>query len=140
MPPRTIPPKFVKLIWGELSFVATQVSPSGDSWSAKVCHSKGHVYLKCGWQEFRKDNLLKGNEMLVFTYNGKMRFHVQIFYASGVERMQVVVSKPDDKKDSTVQKKKYDEKNDSKTPKRQRGGPRKHPISPPNSGMCLDSL
>uniref|UniRef100_A0A7N0ZR75 TF-B3 domain-containing protein n=1 Tax=Kalanchoe fedtschenkoi TaxID=63787 RepID=A0A7N0ZR75_KALFE len=128
---KRIPPKFVNLIWEELSSVATLVGPSGDSWSTKVCHSEGHVYLKCGWQEFYKDNLLKGNEMLVFTYKGKMRFHVQIFDTSAVERMQVVVSKPDDKKDSAVQKRKHDEKNDSTVPKRQRGRPRKHPISPP---------
>ncbi|KAL9681711.1 hypothetical protein QQ045_013498 [Rhodiola kirilowii] len=83
-----IPPMFRRHFSKDIDSAdtATLIGPSGHAWTARISAHEENVYLKSGWQEFLKENLVKANEMLVFTYDGNMRFIVQIFDESGLEK------------------------------------------------------
>lgn len=83
---------------------ATLVVPSGRSWTADISHEKDNVCLKKGWGQFLTDNLVRENEILAFGYLGNMRFFVQVFGVSGLERTNVDF--PEKQKQSPIAKKK----------------------------------
>lgn len=56
------------------------------SWNVKVRKSGRDVYFEDGWQKFLRDNSLGDCEFLLFNYDGKMHFTIQIFDKSGCER------------------------------------------------------
>lgn len=44
------------------------------------------MYLSEGWQNFVRDNTLRGLELLLFRYEGRMCFNVSVFDTSACER------------------------------------------------------
>lgn len=44
------------------------------------------MVLAEGWKDFTLANDIKANDFLIFRYDGKMHFNVQIFNPSGLER------------------------------------------------------
>ncbi|KAL3538918.1 hypothetical protein ACH5RR_002284 [Cinchona calisaya] len=82
-----IPPKFVKDSLKEVPKRIILDGPSGGPWSAKVVKTAGDVFLGDGWQKFVKDNMLQEHNFLLFGCDGSaMRFNVQIYEESGLER------------------------------------------------------
>lgn len=84
------------------------------SWNVKVSNTKQGVYLKDRWQEFLNDNSVNEGDFLVFTYEGKMRFTIQVFDMSCCERVNFPTYEI--RKESTV----------AKSTKRPIGKPRKY--------------
>ncbi|KAM1685875.1 hypothetical protein EV1_036728 [Malus domestica] len=78
----TVPRKFLTHIMKELSEIATlKLKGSSDySWTVNVTKTpKGDVRFNAGWQEFLKDNSLGHGNFLMFTYDGKMQFSIDIY-------------------------------------------------------------
>ncbi|KAK3412462.1 hypothetical protein EUGRSUZ_I01211 [Eucalyptus grandis] len=105
-----IPSEFSELYHHELPDTVIFKGPSGNEWPAKLQKDIGSVCVQDdGWQNFYRDNALGNSEFLIFWYDGKKYFNVQVFDPTGVERLNVDPSKH-----------------------RPRGGPRKHPVGSQN--------
>ncbi|KAM2731993.1 hypothetical protein FF1_034606 [Malus domestica] len=86
----TVPRKFLTHILKELSERAIlKLKGSSDySWTVNVTKTpKGAVRFNGGWQEFLKDNSLGHGDFLVFTYDGKMQFSIDIFDNTACHRI-----------------------------------------------------
>ncbi|KAK3002794.1 hypothetical protein RJ639_018352 [Escallonia herrerae] len=81
-----IPPHFMKHISEDLSGSAVLRGPSGGSWNVKILKNGKATFMLEGWQVFVKDHSLGHSEFLLFKYDGNLRFSVQIFNKSGLER------------------------------------------------------
>ncbi|KAM1793434.1 hypothetical protein ACFX12_037180 [Malus domestica] len=78
----TVPRKFLTHIMKELYERATlKLKGSSEySWTVNVTKTpKGAVRFNAGWQEFLKDNSLGHGNFLMFTYDGKMQFSIDIY-------------------------------------------------------------
>lgn len=87
---KTVPRKFLTHILKELSERAIlKLKGSSDySWTVNVTKTpKGAVRFNGGWQEFLKDNSLGHGDFLVFTYDGKMQFSIDIFDNTACHRI-----------------------------------------------------
>lgn len=76
-----------------------------DRQTTHIPHENGNVYLKGGWEEFLKGNLVREYEMPTFAYLGNMKFLVRIFDISGLEKMSINILEK--KKTSPTVKKKF---------------------------------
>ncbi|GLT86318.1 hypothetical protein SLE2022_044630 [Rubroshorea leprosula] len=90
-----IPPKFVRKynLSEEIRSsgnIAVLKGSSGELWNIASCKKGKGLFLMDGWEKFLEDNSLRGNEFLVFTYDGNMHFDVQIFDKSGLERLSAI--------------------------------------------------
>ncbi|XP_048429172.1 B3 domain-containing protein Os01g0723500-like isoform X2 [Pyrus x bretschneideri] len=86
----TVPRKFLTHVLKELSERAIlKLKGSSDySWTVNVTKTpKGAVRFNGGWQEFLKDNSLGHGDFLVFTYDGKMQFSIDIFDNTACHRI-----------------------------------------------------
>lgn len=88
-----IPPKFARLFSEELPHRLILKGPSGENWNAKLRKDITGVYIHDGWQEFHIENSLGNKEFLLFEYNGKRSFEVHIYDPTGLERINVPVTK-----------------------------------------------
>ncbi|KAK2978383.1 hypothetical protein RJ640_016485 [Escallonia rubra] len=82
-----IPPHFMKHISKDLSGSAVLRGPSGGSWNVKILKNGKATFMLEGWQGFVKDHSLGDSELLLFRYDGNLRFSVQILDISGLERV-----------------------------------------------------
>ncbi|KAK2978382.1 hypothetical protein RJ640_016484 [Escallonia rubra] len=116
-----IPYGFMKHIPNEELGTATLESSSGRRWSVELRRKKDGLFITDGWQEFIRDNSLVNYELVLFTYDGKKHFSVQIFDPSGLEKASapLIASM-------------YQEAASSSKIKRKRGRPRKSTVSPFN--------
>ncbi|XP_030450594.1 B3 domain-containing protein At2g35310-like [Syzygium oleosum] len=89
-----IPPEFSRLYRHELPDTVILKGPSGNEWPAKLCQEIDYVYIEDdGWRNFHRDNALGNSEFLIFQYDGKNCFEVQVFDPTGVERLNVAGAK-----------------------------------------------
>eukprot|EP00262_Sarcandra_glabra_P020546 TRINITY_DN8232_c0_g1_i2.p1 TRINITY_DN8232_c0_g1~~TRINITY_DN8232_c0_g1_i2.p1 ORF type:complete len:170 (+),score=20.70 TRINITY_DN8232_c0_g1_i2:92-601(+) len=88
-----IPPAFRKHLLEEASNRAVLEGPNGSIWHVELHKTINDMYLQDGWQDFVEDHSLRGNEFLVFRYDGNMHFSVQIFDESACEREDSFTSK-----------------------------------------------
>ncbi|XP_030523008.1 B3 domain-containing protein Os01g0723500-like [Rhodamnia argentea] len=88
-----IPPKFARLFSEELPCRLILKGPSGENWNAKLCKNVTGLYIHDGWREFHIDNSLGNKEFLLFQYDGKRSFEVHIYDPTGLERINVPVTK-----------------------------------------------
>lgn len=89
-----IPPEFLRLYLHELPDTVILKGPSGNEWPAKLCEAIDYVYIQDdGWRNFHRDNALGNSECLIFQYDGKNCFEVQVFDPTGVERLNVAGAK-----------------------------------------------
>lgn len=86
---KKIPPKFQEHILNELSEKALlKIKDSVYcAWNIRVHQSESGIYLKEGWREFLEDHKVGDGEALVFRYDGRMQFSIQIFDENQVERV-----------------------------------------------------
>ncbi|KAL3722457.1 hypothetical protein ACJRO7_034776 [Eucalyptus globulus] len=87
-----IPPKFARLFSEELPHRVILKGPSGGKWNAKLRKDNAGLYIHDGWREFHMDNSLGNKEFLLFEYNGKRSFEVDIFDPTGLVRIDVPVT------------------------------------------------
>ncbi|KAI3441350.1 uncharacterized protein J3R85_002629 [Psidium guajava] len=113
-----IPPKFARLFSEELPHRLILRGSSGKNWNAKLRKDVTGVYIHDGWREFHIDNSLGNKEFLLFEYDGKRSFEVHIYDPTGLERINVPVTKTKEMNFCS-----------GKSP---RGRPRKCPVCPRN--------
>ncbi|KAK3005202.1 hypothetical protein RJ639_016444 [Escallonia herrerae] len=70
-----------------LSGSAVLRGPSGGSWNVKILKNGKATFVLEGWQVSVKDHSLGDSEFLLLSYDGNLRFSVQIFNKSGLERL-----------------------------------------------------
>ncbi|KAF8013639.1 hypothetical protein BT93_I1485 [Corymbia citriodora subsp. variegata] len=115
----TIWPEFSRLYHRELPNTVIFKGPSGNEWPAKLRKDGDFVYVQDdGWQKFHRDNALGNSEFLIFRYDGKNCFKVQVFDPTGVERLNVAGAQ--------------NTRTNNPSERRPRGRPRKHPIGSQN--------
>ncbi|XP_056160970.1 B3 domain-containing protein Os01g0723500-like [Syzygium oleosum] len=115
-------PKFSRLYSEKLPDRVILKGPSGENWNAKLRKDITGMYLQDGWRKFHIDNSLGNKEFLLFKYDGKRSFEVQIYDPTGLERVDIPVTKS---KETNLH-----------SEKRPRGRPRKCPVgtqNPPQS-------
>ncbi|KAK3005201.1 hypothetical protein RJ639_016443 [Escallonia herrerae] len=114
-----MPYGFMKHIPIEELGTATLESSSGRRWSVELRRKKDGLFITNGWQEFIRDNSLVNYELVLFTYDGKKHFSVQIFDPSGLGKASAPLIT------SMCQEAAYSSKI-----KRNRGRPRKSTVCP----------
>ena len=62
-------------------------APSGKTWLIEVAKNADELLFMSGWDNFAKANELQENDLLIFTRSGNYSFDVQIFDASGCEKV-----------------------------------------------------
>ncbi|KAK7257898.1 hypothetical protein RIF29_32211 [Crotalaria pallida] len=83
-----IPPEFVEYLDKEyFSRHLILTSPSGNQWQVTVLKKEDDIYMQNGWPKFLRDNMVEPHQLLLFTYDGENRFHVQIFGINGCEKL-----------------------------------------------------
>lgn len=65
--------------------------PWGGNWQVRLVKRQDHLFMVDGLQKFIRDQSLGNAEFLLFNYDGNMRFSVQIFDKSGLERINMLV-------------------------------------------------
>ncbi|XP_068664951.1 B3 domain-containing protein Os01g0723500-like isoform X1 [Aristolochia californica] len=89
-----IPPGFIKHISGKSSKRVTLIGPSGGIWNVKLDMRSDHnTYLKDGWQDFVEDHFIQEHDFLVFRYDGRNHFYVQIFDKTACEKEDAFIIK-----------------------------------------------
>ena len=86
-PLQRVPPKFLKYLDKDFLSNAILISPAGDQWQVTMIKRGNDMYMHHGWPQFLIDNLVMLDQFLVFTYDGKNCFKVQIFGKNGCERL-----------------------------------------------------
>ncbi|PUZ67696.1 hypothetical protein GQ55_3G455700 [Panicum hallii var. hallii] len=83
----SIPRKFVSNLNGQITKGLNLKAPSGETWLIEVAKNADELLFMSGWDNFAKVNELQENDLLIFTRSGKYSFDVQIFDASGCEKV-----------------------------------------------------
>lgn len=79
---------FSQFLPEEFANTATLVGPSGETWTVCVKRSGSRqIKLSKGWEKFCEDNYIGPIDVLLLSYEGNMRFRVEIFEPSGVKKM-----------------------------------------------------
>ncbi|KAJ3695010.1 hypothetical protein LUZ60_000387 [Juncus effusus] len=92
-----IPPNFHKHLQEETEskpsnsnttqiLTASLVGPTGKTQHVNIEKTKKSMFFTSGWSQFVADHYLKEHEMLIFRYNGSMRFDVFIFDKTACEK------------------------------------------------------
>ncbi|GAB2218326.1 hypothetical protein Droror1_Dr00001546 [Drosera rotundifolia] len=81
-----LPLKFVWRMEGIRSGLVSLMGPSGNSWEVDLVNHEGDLYLEHGWDAFVKDHSLQCGDSLVFSYDGGLKFTLQIFDESACEK------------------------------------------------------
>ncbi|XP_060168309.1 B3 domain-containing transcription factor VRN1-like isoform X2 [Lycium barbarum] len=81
-----IPPWFLKHISEQSPDKATLKCLSGGTWNVKLRCDEDSLLMRKGWKKFQKHNQLEEGELLVFRYDGALKFTVRIFGTNGLER------------------------------------------------------
>lgn len=74
-----IPQSFVKKFGHELASVATLILPDGHVWQVGLRRSDDQVWFCDGWQEFKNYFAIRIGFFLLFRYQGKSTFSINIF-------------------------------------------------------------
>lgn len=61
--------------------------PGRKIWEVSLRRKGKEIYLQDGWKNFWEDNRLGNTDFLIFWYDGRKSFKVQIFGQNGLERM-----------------------------------------------------
>ncbi|CAL0329198.1 unnamed protein product [Lupinus luteus] len=86
-----IPPDFMKHCDEDFSTNVILIGPSGEPCRVTIFEKDG-IYMQDGWPRFLRNNLVKENELLLFTYEGDNCFRVQIFGLNGCERLNTKIA------------------------------------------------
>ncbi|KAJ3702441.1 hypothetical protein LUZ61_006146 [Rhynchospora tenuis] len=80
-----LPKAFVRNIKGRIAKNVELKGPSGNIWQVGVTKLVENFTFQSGWKDFVIANSVKANDLLVFMYNTKSSFEVQIFDPSGTD-------------------------------------------------------
>ena len=80
-----IPDSFLRKFGAELSAIATITVPDGSVWRVGLKKADNKFWFHDGWQEFAKRYNIGVGYFLVFRYEGKSSFNVNIFSLSSSE-------------------------------------------------------
>ncbi|TKW29347.1 hypothetical protein SEVIR_3G389900v4 [Setaria viridis] len=83
----SIPEKFVSNLNGQITKGLNLKAPSGETWLIEVAENGDELFFMSGWDDFARAHELQENDLLIFTCSGNYSFDVQIFDASGCEKV-----------------------------------------------------
>lgn len=66
--------------------------PSGNVWTVQLIKQDGDLFLHHGWSTFVGDHQLECGDLLVFRYEGDLRFTVQVFDKDACEKETAFLS------------------------------------------------
>ncbi|CAN6356791.1 unnamed protein product [Urochloa humidicola] len=84
----SIPEKFVSNLNGQINKGLNLKAPSGETWLIEVAKKNAdELFFVSGWDDFARAHEVQENDLLIFTCSGNCSFDVQIFDASGCEKV-----------------------------------------------------
>lgn len=72
---------------GQITKGLSLKAPSGETWLVEVAKKTHELLFMSGWADFARAHELQENDLLIFTRSGNYSFDVQIFDASGCEKV-----------------------------------------------------
>nr|CAB3466351.1 unnamed protein product [Digitaria exilis] len=82
-----VPEKFVSNLDGQITKGLSLKAPNGETWLIEVAKNANEMLFMSGWGDFARAHELQENDILIFTRSGNYSFDVQIFDASGCEKV-----------------------------------------------------
>ncbi|EOX91269.1 Cytochrome P450 [Theobroma cacao] len=81
-----IPPAFVRHFYGTIPKDAMLKNHTGKHWLVDLEEVEGGLTMTNGWQGFASENSLEFGDFLIFEYDGKCLFDVEIFGRNGCNK------------------------------------------------------
>ncbi|KAJ4847317.1 hypothetical protein Tsubulata_017356 [Turnera subulata] len=80
-----LPPHFMSNFRQQLSDSILLKCPSGRTWPVRLASSGNDWFFIAGWAKFAQHHELKENDLLLFHYDGRSSFKVEIYCKTGCE-------------------------------------------------------
>ncbi|KAJ4821972.1 hypothetical protein Tsubulata_028518 [Turnera subulata] len=80
-----LPPHFMSNFRQQLSDSILLKCPSGRTWPVRLASSGNDWFFIAGWAKFAQDHGLKENDLLIFRYNSRSTFKVEIYSKTDCE-------------------------------------------------------
>lgn len=88
-----IPAGFSHFMEGRTSGLVSLTGPSGNTWHAQLAKEGNDLFLHHGWLTFLEDHVIEVGDLLVFRYDGHLRFTVLVFDHRACEKESAFISK-----------------------------------------------